>query len=206
MNERENIRDKIKQAAAEVFIERGLDGARMQEIADRAGANKAMIYYYFDSKEALFSAIFTETFSSLFKMFNSIFAVEEVDPLVVIPQLVHTHLAFLHANPDLPRMIVREMHSGNPVVEKLVTTNFGRFSSQVSGLKAKMTEAIDSGKIRPVDPLQTVLNLVALNVFVFIMRPALSAVFHEEISESETMLAEREKAIVDLVLNGLLPR
>jgi len=65
MSDRENMRDRIKQAAAEVFSERGFDGARMQEIADRAGANKAMIYYYFNSKEALFTAIFSENFTNL---------------------------------------------------------------------------------------------------------------------------------------------
>jgi len=206
MNERENIRDRIKQAAAEVFAERGFDGARMQEIADRAGANKAMIYYYFDSKEALFTAIFAENFANLLQLFNSILQVDAVDPNVVIPQLVHLHLDFLNRHNELPRMIIREIQSGNPVVEKLVRANFSRFSGQLQALREEMAAAIRNNSIRDVDPLQTVWNLVALNIFIFVARPILTAAFPEEFSDVGRMLAEREKAIVDLMLYGLVPR
>ncbi len=206
MNERENMRDRIKQAAAEVFAERGFDGARMQEIADCAGANKAMIYYYFDSKEALFTAIFTESFTTILQLFNSVFQVEAIDPKVVIPQLVHHHLDFLDRHPELPRMIIREIQSGNPVVEKLVRASFSRLSGQLHILRDEMAVGIRKGRIRDVDPLQTVLNLVALNIFIFVARPILTAAFPEEFSDAGRMLAEREKAIVDLMLYGLVPR
>jgi TetR/AcrR family transcriptional regulator len=206
MSDRENMRDKIKQAAMAVFVERGFDGARMQEIADRAGANKAMIYYYFDSKEVLFSAIFTDTFLSLFKMFGSIFEVEALDPEEVIPQLVHLHLDFLDKNSHLPKMIIREIQSGNPVVEKLIQANFNQFSGHLHLLKEKMAAAAAAGKIRDVDPLQTLWNLVALNIFIFVVRPILAAGFPEEVANGKKLLAEREKAIVDLVLYGLVPR
>ncbi|HOT96682.1 MAG TPA: TetR family transcriptional regulator [bacterium] len=206
MSDRENMRDRIKQAAAEVFSERGFDGARMQEIADRAGANKAMIYYYFNSKEALFTAIFSENFTNLLKLFSSILQVEAIDPKVVIPQLVHLHLDFLNRHPELPRMIVREIHSGNPVVEKLVRSNFRRFSGPLQALRDEIPAAIRNGRLRKVDPLQTVWNLVALNIFVFIVQPILAAAFPEAFSDKARMLAEREKAIVDLMLYGLIPR
>lgn len=206
MSDRENMRDRIKQAAAEVFGERGYDGARMQEIADRAGANKAMIYYYFASKEALFTAIFSENFATLFQLFNSILQVEAVDPKVVIPQLVHLHLDFLSRNPELPRMIIREIQSGNPVVEKLVQSSFSRFGSQLQTLREEMAVAIREKRLREVDPLQTVWNIVALNIFIFIVRPILSAAFPDEFADAGRMLAKREKAIVDLMLYGLVPR
>jgi len=206
MNERENIREKIKQAAAELFIARGFDGARMQEIADRAGANKAMIYYYFDSKEALFNAIFSEAFANLVQMFTPVFAAEAVDPQEVIPQLVHLHLDFLGKHPEVPRMILREIHSGNPVVEKLLHSYFKRFGHQVQGFRDKLAEAVAAGRIRPVDPLQTMWSLVALNLFIFALQPLLAAAFPEVFKDSEQLLARREEAITDLLLYGLLPR
>ena len=206
MNDRDNIRDRIKQAAAEVFAERGFDGARMQEIADRAGANKAMIYYYFDSKEALFTAIFAENFANLLQLLNSILQVEAVDPKVVIPQLVHLHLDFLHRHPELPKMIIREIQSGNPVIEKLVKASVSRFSGQLLALREEMAAAIGNKRIRDVDPVQTVWNLFALHIFVFIVRPILATAFPVEFADSSRMLAQREKAIVDLMLYGLLPR
>jgi len=125
---------------------------------------------------------------------------------VVIPQLVHLHLDFLNRHPELPRMIVREIHSGNPVVEKLVRSNFRRFSGPLQALRDEIPAAIRNGRLRKVDPLQTVWNLVALNIFVFIVQPILAAAFPEAFSDKARMLAEREKAIVDLMLYGLIPR
>ncbi|HPR88257.1 MAG TPA: TetR/AcrR family transcriptional regulator, partial [bacterium] len=188
------------------FIARGFDGARMQEIADRAGANKAMIYYYFDSKEALFNAIFSEAFANLVQMFTPVFAAEAVDPQELVPHLVHLHLDFLGKHPEVPRLILREIHSGNPVVEKLIHSHFKRFGHQVQGFRDKLAEAVAAGRIRPVDPLQTMWNLVALNLFIFALQPLLAAAFPEVFKDSEQLLARREEAITDLLLYGLLPR
>lgn len=57
---------KILEAAKRVFGRKGLDGARMQEIADEAGLNKALLHYYFRSKDNLFRAVFREVFQSFF--------------------------------------------------------------------------------------------------------------------------------------------
>jgi TetR/AcrR family transcriptional regulator len=61
-NKPQNAEQLILNAAREVFIERGMDGARMQEIADKAGINKALLHYYFRSKDKLFHAVFLEAF------------------------------------------------------------------------------------------------------------------------------------------------
>ena len=52
--------EKILTAAKQVFLTRGMDGARMQDIADEAGINKALLHYYFRSKDQLFEKIFLE--------------------------------------------------------------------------------------------------------------------------------------------------
>ena len=60
MSEKElNTEQTILEAAKKIFIHKGMDGARMQEIADEAGINKALLHYYFRSKDKLFEAIFT---------------------------------------------------------------------------------------------------------------------------------------------------
>ncbi|MDZ7635635.1 MAG: helix-turn-helix domain-containing protein [Bacteroidales bacterium] len=53
-----HTKEKIFLAASEIFEEKGHSGARMQEIADRAGINKALLHYYFRSKDQLFKAVF----------------------------------------------------------------------------------------------------------------------------------------------------
>ena len=50
--------EKIFDAATDVFVEKGMDGARMQDIANHAGINKALLHYYFRTKDQLFNAVF----------------------------------------------------------------------------------------------------------------------------------------------------
>ncbi|MEZ4979992.1 MAG: helix-turn-helix domain-containing protein [Saprospiraceae bacterium] len=64
--------EKIIQAAKSAFLEHGMAGARMQDIADRAGINKALLHYYFRSKEKLFEIIFKEAFFKLVPQLNEI--------------------------------------------------------------------------------------------------------------------------------------
>jgi AcrR family transcriptional regulator len=54
---------KILEAARQVFLKKGWNGARMQEIADEAGINKALLHYYYRSKDKLFEAVFNEIFT-----------------------------------------------------------------------------------------------------------------------------------------------
>jgi AcrR family transcriptional regulator len=68
--------NQILDAARKVFQEKGLKGARMQEIADLAGINKAMLHYYFRSKDMLFQAIYAKAFEDISLMMNGIFQEE----------------------------------------------------------------------------------------------------------------------------------
>src|SRR3954463_7666646 len=63
---------KILEAAKQVFFDKGMHGARMQDIADKAGINKAMLHYYFRSKEKLFETIFIDATGHLFPKLSSI--------------------------------------------------------------------------------------------------------------------------------------
>jgi AcrR family transcriptional regulator len=207
MLDQESTREKIKAAALEEFGERGYDGARMQEIANRAGANKAMIHYYFQSKDVLFEAIIKEAFEELFRLFSEIWDFEDVNPEDSIPKIVHTHLKFLSENPHLPRIMVRELNSGNPIADRVLRELFEKMKDTNFGTAVRMiATGIKQGKIRKVDPQQTVWNFVALNLFIFIAKPILQTIWQEDFKDEKKLLEKREKAIVDLLLYGLLPR
>jgi AcrR family transcriptional regulator len=73
MSENEKLtEEKIFDAATVVFEEEGLSGARMQNIADRAGINKALLHYYFRTKDHLFEAVFTKLAQKMFMKFSPI--------------------------------------------------------------------------------------------------------------------------------------
>ena len=73
---KEKIQDpretQILNAAKKVFQKKGMDGARMQEIADEAGINKALLHYYYRSKQQLFEAVFKFAFNLLAPQLNQI--------------------------------------------------------------------------------------------------------------------------------------
>ena len=202
-----STREKIKAAAAEVFIAKGLDGARMQAIADRAGANKAMIYYYFHSKEALFEAVIRETFEELFVMFSEIKPEGKPDPVNLIPQIVHIHMKFLAEHPYIPKIMVRELHSGNGIAQKVLREIFVKMKqTRIPDFFRSFEAGVKAGKIRKVDPFQTIWNIVALNIFYFVARPFLQAGWPElfEGRSEEQILKSREKAVSDFILHALL--
>lgn len=207
MAETESSREKIKSAALEEFVAQGYDGARMQAIADRAGVNKAMIHYYFHSKDDLFEAIIKEAFASLFSSFEQIWHIEKIDPAEVIPKIVHIHLQFLAAHPHLPRLIVRELNTQNPIPIKVMQELFTEMVQHTAQAACDfLATGADRGLIRHVDPPQTLWNFVALNLFYFIAQPILRLVWPEDLKDEAKLLARREQAIVDLLLYGLLPR
>lgn len=117
--EDKHTEEKIFEAATEVFEEKGLAGSRMQSIADRAGINKALLHYYFRSKDQLFEAVFTKLMVKIFARFTPIFdkrmSLEEK-----IRFFYREHIEFLRKNPRLPGFILNEINHNPGMIKKLI--------------------------------------------------------------------------------------
>ena len=105
----DTTKEKIVQAAHDVFIRKGMDGARMQEIADEAGINKALLHYYFHSKQQLFSEVFYGILSRLIPGVIMIFKGEGSLP-DKIEAVVAEYDSFMFRNPYLPLFVIREIN------------------------------------------------------------------------------------------------
>jgi len=81
---KDNTRDRILMASKNVFQSKGMAGARMQDIADEAGINKALLHYYFSSKEKLFEVIFKEAFAQFFPKINANITLQRFEPSLQI--------------------------------------------------------------------------------------------------------------------------
>src|SRR5665647_861310 len=101
--------EKIFEAATEVFIEKGMDGARMQDIASYAGINKALLHYYYRTKDQLFNAVFEMILKQILKKFAPVF-----DDTLTLEEKIRfffkEHIAFLQANPRLPGFLLNEVN------------------------------------------------------------------------------------------------
>jgi TetR/AcrR family transcriptional regulator len=202
---------KILAAARQEFIAKGLVGARMHVIAADAGVNKALLHYYYRSKERLYQTVLHDILQSVWgklqEEFRSQGEIEGLEPLVRI--LVSTYVRILAANPEFPVFMIREVSSGGnamPPVIKEILKNFGDVPVRI--FQALQAE-IKAGKIKPVNPMHFLLNLMGMCVVSFIALPVIRKVAPElgiKVDLGENFLEDRIAAILDMVFHGIRSR
>ncbi len=191
---------RILEAARKVFIDHGFNGARMQQIADEAGINKALLHYYFRSKEKLFDVIFTDLLGRFQIAFFSILASER--PLVEkIRMMVEEDIDLLTAHPEMPLFIISEVarnpeHVARRAGDAGISGLFREFSRQVK-------EGIANGDIREVDPVDLLINILALNRFPFIGKPMIQAVIGISDDRFRKLMRSRKKSVAELIIRDL---
>src|SRR5690606_15001040 len=191
----------ILEAAKRVFHERGLAGARMQQIADEAGINKALLHYYFRNKEQLFKAVFTDAFAQVIPQINEIFDADQ--PLLdKIRNFAVRYTTLLMENHYLPGFIIQEINN-NPNFAAEYLTPERRPNPQK--LLSQIREEVEAGRIRPVEPLQLVVNLLGLCLFPFIAAEMIRHVTGMSKAQYQRFLAERQKHIPEFVINAITP-
>ena len=160
--------EKILAAAQKIFVKKGMAGARMQEIADEAGINKAMLHYYFRNKEMLFEMIFRQAAQKLFPRLNLIFE-SDIPLFEKIEKFVGDYIDVIQENPYLPMFVLGEMNSNPGGFYKKMKHEFN-FPKPDKFLMQIKREA-QEGKIKPVNPLQLLMNIISGTIFPFMARP-----------------------------------
>src|SRR5680860_37555 len=154
---KDNTEEKILNAAQNVFIQKGMDGARMQEIANEAGINKALLHYYFRTKQKLFEAIFKKVFSQIFPHITT-FTNSELPFETKLEIFVDRYIEFLLKNQFLPIFILKEI---NRDPEFLVTT-FKKLGINPNEFFMMLEKEMEAGKIRKMDPRDLMVNILGL--------------------------------------------
>jgi TetR/AcrR family transcriptional regulator len=187
----QNTEQKILQAAREIFMEKGMDGARMQDIADRAGMNKALLHYYFRNKEKLFETVFTEAATSFLSKVV-IITTTESSVFTKIEQFVHEYISMLVENPYLPLFILNEV---NKQPKAFIMKLWGNKRPPVQLFLAQVKEEGQKGNIKPIEPEQLMVNMVSMCIFPFVARPMVQWV-HQMNDEAYWQFIERRKTEV----------
>lgn len=198
----EESRAAILQAAAREFAEHGIAGARTDEIARQARVNKALLYYYFHDKEALYSAVLDETFAALK---NAVLEVldSNLPPRDKMLGYAGTYFDFLASNQMYPRLIQREMmrarEGDSPHIDKIVKNYFRPIFVRLTEVIQK---GIAGGEFRPVNPVHFVPSMVAMIVFYFSSAPTMQKIVGFNPLTPERS-AERRAAILDFISAAL---
>jgi len=197
-----NTEQQILNAAKTVFLKKGFDGARMQEIADEAGMNKALLHYYFRSKDKLFDAIFQEAFQQFLPRVSEIMTSDK--PFFEkIWAFVESYIDMLLENPHLPMFILNELYR-HP--ERLVNIVRG-FGIQPELFALQMKKEIEAGNIHPVDPRHFMVTMLGLCIFPFAARPMIQRVlFENNAEEYQKFLLQRKTEVTLFIMNALTPK
>ena len=198
--ERTETEFKILEAARRVFIYKGYAGARMQEIADEAQINKALLHYYFRNKEKLFETIFDEAFSTFVPAIQDIIN-SEITPSQKIELFIDTYLELLKNNPYLPSFILTEINRDSEKWFKSIESKIGAFLIQIA---EKIGTILNSSEFTNIDPRHILVNIIALCVFPYAAKPVMQGLLFENNAEKYVeFLNERGKIIKMLIINSI---
>jgi TetR/AcrR family transcriptional regulator len=196
-------RKKLLIAARREFADSGLAGARVDEIAARAGVNKQLVYHYFGDKDALYLAVLEWVYEEIRAQERKL-NLEGLPPQQAIKRLIEASFDHLAAHPDFIVLLNDENRGGARHVRgsrKLEAMH----SPLVSMVSAILAEGVRAGVFRKgVNPVHLYISIAGLSYFYFSNTPTLSAIFGKDLSSPAARRARR-KHVADLVMQSLRP-
>lgn len=201
----EQSRAAILQAAVREFAREGVAGARTDAIARAAKVNKALLYYYFKDKEALYGAVLDQVFGGLVAHLGEVFS-RDLPPREKILTYAGAHFDYVASHPLYPRIVQGEMmgvgrgraNHLERIVKKYFRPLFGRIAEVLK--KGQL-----SGEFRPVDPLHFIPSMIAVIVFYFTSAPVMRLMTGTDPMSPERVAARRA-AVLDLISVSLFQK
>jgi AcrR family transcriptional regulator len=200
MAQERNTEELIIEAAKKIFVKRGLAGARMQDIADEAGINKAMLHYYYRSKDKLFEIVFNEAIGKVIGRLGAILD-EPMPILEKIPAIIENYIDGLLEAPYLPMFVLNEINQ-NPEFLLQRLKSQPNFPNVLKFMK-DIVEAGKQGQIREVSPVQLFLNIISMCVFPFIAKPIVQGVLQLDNVQYNMIMEDRKKTVTEVVLTWI---
>jgi AcrR family transcriptional regulator len=197
---------RILDAADAVFVRRGTDGARMQEIAEEAGVNKALLHYYYRTKDGLAQAVFRRVASAFMPAIIEIMA-SDLDLEAKAEQVVHHYLDQFARRPYLPGYLISEIthHPGRlpPLFAAIAGTQIKR--RVLTKLARQIDERVKAGTLAPIAPEQFLVHIISLCVFPFAARPIIMVALGLDARGFDRFIEQRREALPPFVARGLRP-
>jgi TetR/AcrR family transcriptional regulator len=205
MSKKQNLaKQRILKSAVKEFAKNGFWGARASRIAKGAGINKAMIFYYFSSKENLYQVIIEDTLKDLLKdVQKSIIKTD--DPERLFEVLPEVYIRFFSRNQFLAKIIIHDLVQ-NPVhIAKIIAKIFENavFKPQII-FKKMVNDWYEKGLITESDPVHVILNIMPPSLFCFIGLPMVEAILGRKIDINDQFIEDRIKSVVNLIKRGML--
>lgn len=189
----------ILNAAKTVFQQKGMDGARMQEIANEAGINKALLHYYYRSKQLLFEAVFKSAFALLAPQIHNVLN-NDSSLFDKIRSFSNNYISFIIKHPYLPNFIIQELNKNPEFVKRFLAEknlpNITKFRNQIE-------EEVKKGTIKPISAEQLFINIISLNIFPFIGAPLIKGFLNLDDTAFQNILEDRKTQVAEFIINAI---
>ena len=150
-------RDRVFAAAALEFAARGFAGANMDRIARAARLNKAMIYYHFASKTALYRAVLTDMFGAVRTAVTAVAASDRA-PDDKIRDYIAAIAREAEARPHFPPIWLREIAEGGSHVDE---STVAYLREVLAALGEIIAEGVRAGRFQPLPPFMVQIGIIA---------------------------------------------
>lgn len=192
--------EKILAAAKKIFIAKGMEGARMQDIADEAGLNKALLHYYFRSKEKLFQEIYKEASQKFFPKINALFHADL--PLFEKIELIcEEYVTIMAENPYLPLFVLNEISRDPKNFLERIWNKQG-FPAPETFLK-QIEKEVKKGSIKKIAPIQLLINLISLCIFPFAGKAMIQSINGLDEDQFRAIMTERKKEVPKFIIDSI---
>ncbi|MEM8915211.1 MAG: TetR/AcrR family transcriptional regulator [Pseudomonadota bacterium] len=194
----EATKTRILAAAKKEFARNGLGGARVDVIAEKAKANKRMIYHYFGSKEALFQKVLEDAYLDI-RTAEQKLALNHLSPTEALRKLVEFTWKYYLKNPEFITLVNSEnLHRARHVKNSDTLTKVSRqFVSMVGGI---LERGVEQGEFRPgIDPVQLNITIAAIGYYYLTNRFTGAILFERDFMTQEA-LDERLQFNLDTIM------
>jgi TetR/AcrR family transcriptional regulator len=192
--------EKIFEAATEVFVEKGMDGARMQDIANHAGINKALLHYYYRTKEKLFSAVFEMIARKIFIKFAPVFD-ENLSLEDKIRFFFKEHISFLQENPRLPGFLLNEVNRHPDRIRKILANI--DFDTLWLKLYQQHEAEFKKYNITQASLPQLMISMAGISVFPFAAKGILEGILEKANVSFNDFIEERKEFAAEFVIKAI---
>jgi TetR/AcrR family transcriptional regulator len=195
-------RAAILRAAVGEFAEHGIAGARTDAIARAAHVNKALLYYYFKDKDALYEAVLDHVFSGLRDSLMPVLE-SELEPRTKLLEYAGRYFDYIAANPRFPRVVQAEWMRmgprGSPQMLRIAREYFAPIYKLVSKM---LREGAEKEQFRAVNPMDFLPSMVGIIIFYFSTAPAMKTLLKID-PLSKERIVERRKFVLEFIAAAL---
>ena len=201
---KKNPKEKILAAALKEFSTHGYGGARMETISREAGVNKAMLFYYFTSKENLYQTVIDDALKEYLKVVRKMMG-PDVSPQELLEELPRLVILFFSGKRDILRLIGIELiQNPDNLVPYMARVIQGGVIDGPRMVSRRVASWYRKGKITESDPVHFIMNIISLSIFSIVARPMVEGIFGRAGEDDRKFYEKRIQSVTNVLTRGML--